>query len=108
MYKATILYGHPDDPEAFDRYYREVHIPIARQMQGLTGWTITWLEPDVNGNPPEYYLIAELWAESRQALQAILASEAGQAAARDVEEFATGGAALLFGPAAVGLGGGDA
>src|SRR5690625_7332918 len=98
MYKATILYGHPDDPEAFDRYYREVHIPIARQMQGLTGWTITSLEPDVNGNPPEHYLIAELWGESRQALQAILASDAVHAAAPDLEELAPGGGARRLGP----------
>ncbi len=98
MYKVTILYGHPEDPEAFDRHYREVHIPLAKRMRGLTGWTLTWLEPDFDGIAPEYHLIAELWANSRQELQAAFESEAGQAAARDVETFATGGVTFLFGP----------
>ena len=28
MYRLTVLYGHPKDPREFDRYYREVHIPL--------------------------------------------------------------------------------
>lgn len=98
MYKATVLYGHPDDPAAFDHHYREVHIPLARRIPGLTGWTLTWLEPDLDGNPPAHYLIAELWANSRAELQAAFHSEAGQAAAHDVARFATGGVTFLFGP----------
>lgn len=98
MYRATVLYGHPDDPEAFDRHYRDVHIPLARRMPGLAGWTITWLRPDFDGNPPEHYLIAELWADTREQLQAAFDSEAGRAAADDVEKFATGGVTFLFGP----------
>ena len=40
MIRLTVLYGHPDDPAEFDRYYRDVHIPIAKKMKGLRGWTI--------------------------------------------------------------------
>ena len=29
------LYETPTEPEAFDRHYREVHIPLARQLPGL-------------------------------------------------------------------------
>ncbi len=37
MVKLTVLYGHPTDPAAFDRHYQEVHIPLARTMQGWKG-----------------------------------------------------------------------
>ncbi len=30
MTRLTVLCGHPRDPAAFDRYYHEVHIPIAK------------------------------------------------------------------------------
>ena len=29
------LYETPADPEAFDRHYREVHIPLGRRLPGL-------------------------------------------------------------------------
>ena len=37
MYRMTILYGMPEDPEHFRTYHRDTHIPLARRMQGLTG-----------------------------------------------------------------------
>jgi len=40
MFRLTVLYGHPTDPDAFDRYYHSVHIPLAKKMKGLKGWTI--------------------------------------------------------------------
>jgi|SRR5690625_404065 len=97
MYRCTILYGQPDDPAAFDRYYREVHIPIARKMSGLTGWNLTWID-SMNGDlGSEIYLIADLYAADKSAMDAVLASPEGQAAAADVPNFATGGATFLFG-----------
>jgi uncharacterized protein (TIGR02118 family) len=35
------LYDTPADPEAFDRYYREVHIPLAKQLPGLRKYTVS-------------------------------------------------------------------
>lgn len=96
MYKVTVLYGHPDDPTAFDEHYERVHIPLASQMRGLTGWTITRPEAGHDGEPPAYHLIAELWADTRKDLLAIFDSPEGRAAA-DVAGFATGGATFLYG-----------
>ena len=98
MYKATIIYGRPTDPASFDRHYREVHIPIAAGMPHLTGWTITWLEPDFDGTGPDQYLIAELYAPTRDELKAAFESDAGRRAAADVDEFASGGVKMMFGP----------
>ena len=96
MTRLTVLYGHPDDPAAFDRYYRDVHIPLARQMRGLTGWTIGKCESAAPGEEPPYYMIVGLYAATRADLEAILASPEGQATIADVPNFATGGFTLLF------------
>jgi len=96
MTRLTVLYGHPTDPAAFDRYYHETHIPIARTMKGLKGWTIGKCESAAPGEQPPYYLIVSLYAESREAFEAILASPEGQATVADVANFATGGAKFIY------------
>lgn len=96
MYQLTILYGHPDDAEEFDRYYYEEHIPIARRMKGLTGWTIGKLEAMSPGEKPPYYMVVSLFADTREDLEKILDSPEGRAAADDVPNFATGGATFMF------------
>ena len=29
MIKITVLYGHPKNPQEFERYYAEKHMPLA-------------------------------------------------------------------------------
>lgn len=97
MYRLTVLYGRPTDPEEFDRYYRETHLPIAQQMTGLTDWTLTWPSQQEGDVSSAIHLIVDLYAEDEAAMTAVLESEAGQAASADVENFATGGATFLHG-----------
>jgi uncharacterized protein (TIGR02118 family) len=96
MTRLTVLYGHPSDPAAFDRYYHEVHVPIARRMTGLTGWTIGKCESATPGERPPYYMIVGLYAATRADLEAVLASPEGQATIADVPTFATGGVTFLY------------
>ena len=96
MTRLTVLYGHPEDPAVCDRYYREVHLPLAKKMKGLKGWTIGKCQSATPGEDPPYYLIVGLYAESREAMEAILNSPEGQAAVADVPKFATGGATFLY------------
>ena len=51
MIRLLVLYGHPKDPAAFDRYYREKHIPIASRMKGLKKWTIGKVAGTPGGEP---------------------------------------------------------
>lgn len=78
---------------AFDKYYNENHIPLAKQLPGLVRYTIS---RNLAANA-QYYLIAELdWADMASA-QAALRSPIGAACAADVAKFATTGApSLLF------------
>lgn len=91
-----VLYGHPQDPKAFDKYYDEIHVPIARKMKGLKKWTIGKVLGTPEGGPSPYYYIADLYAESREAMEAILASPEGQAAVEDVPKFASGGVTFIY------------
>ena len=93
MYRMTILYGTPTDPEAFRRYYYDTHIPIARRMKGLTGWNLSWID----GEDSRYILVAELYAESADAMTAILDSAEGRAASADLDNFVTGTVEFLTG-----------
>lgn len=96
MHKLTVLYGHPKDPAEFDRYYYETHIPIAKKMKGLKGWTIGKCQQGADGTQSPYYMIVALYADTRTDIESILASPEGQAAVNDVPNFATGGATFLY------------
>ena len=96
MTRLTVLYGHPNDPDEFDRYYREVHIPLARKMKGLKGWTIGKCQAINQNEKPTYYMIVGLYGESREAIEAVLNSPEGKATVDDVPNFATGGVTFLY------------
>ena len=59
MVRVFALYGQPEDPAAFDRYYRDTHIGLAQRLPGLRRYTISRGLQAVEGESP-YRLIAEL------------------------------------------------
>ena len=94
MHILTVLYGHPDDPAAFDAHYEGTHVPLVNKIDGLRGWTRRKVA-SMDDNPAPYYLIAELQFDSMEQLQASMGSAEGQAAANDVPHFASGGATMM-------------
>jgi uncharacterized protein (TIGR02118 family) len=96
MYRLTILYGHPEDPRAFDDYYENVHLPIARRMTGLKKWTIGRGESIDPAEAAPYHLVVGLYADTRADLERILDSPEGRAAVADVPHFATGGVTFVY------------
>lgn len=96
MVRLQVLYGHPKDPAAFDKYYQEHHIPIARRMKGLKKWTVGRVLGSADGKPSPYYYMADLYMESRAAFDELLASPEGKAAVADVPNYATGGVTFLY------------
>lgn len=96
MVRFLVLYDIPADPEAFDRHYREIHIPLAKQLPGLRRYTISRNHQPVRGDR-SYYLVAELDWDDTAAMQQAFASEVGRATAADVPEFApTGVSSLVY------------
>jgi uncharacterized protein (TIGR02118 family) len=74
-------YETPADPGAFDRHYREVHIPLLRRLPGLRRFTVSRDVTALHGEP--YHLIAELDWDTMDDLRAAFASPEGQATATD-------------------------
>ena len=93
VHRLVVSYGQPDDPAAFDAYYRDTHTPLATKMPGLVRYTYGHGQA-VNPEQPAPYLLAELDFDSVEAMGAAFASEEGKAAAGDVANFATGGATM--------------
>lgn len=96
MVRLLVLYGHPKNPTAFDKYYREIHLPLAKRMRGLKKWTIGKVLGTPDGGPPPYYYAADLYAESRGEIEAILATPEGRAAVEDVPNYASGGVTFVY------------
>lgn len=97
MIQLTVLYGQPQDPAAFDRHYQGTHAALAQKIPGLKGFVITRPASLNPQEPSPYYVIADLYFDSMAALQTALQSSEGQAAAGDLQNFATGGATLVAG-----------
>ncbi|MEV6053159.1 EthD family reductase [Streptomyces sp. NPDC052107] len=81
------LYETPADPGAFDRHYREVHIPLGRRLPGLRRYTVGRETAPVRGGAP-YYLVATLEWDSVEELRAAFASAEGRATAADAARLA--------------------
>ena len=93
--KFVALYGPPADAAAFERYYAETHVPLARRLPGLQQVETTLILNAAQGEVAPYYRIAELWFTDIGQLQAAVMSAEGQALTADVANFATGGVTVL-------------
>jgi|SRR3954464_47562 uncharacterized protein (TIGR02118 family) len=95
MPKILVLYNPPTNPAAFDKYYRDIHVPLAKKIAKVRSYTISTSPPTVlAGNP--VHLVAELSFDSMEDLGIGLASAEGQATAADLANFADGGATILI------------
>lgn len=101
MYQLTVLYNQPEDAAAFDKYYDDVHTPIASKIPNLQRLSVSRPGPGPDGSLPAYHLIAVLEFPDEATFGAALSSAEGQAAAADVPNFATTGATMLAGPLTV-------
>ena len=76
------LYETPADPAAFDRHYRDVHLPLGTRLPGLRRYTVSWDAVAVRGGTP-CHLVAELEWDTMDELRAAFASPEGRATAAD-------------------------
>jgi len=95
MVKLIALYRTPDNPEAFDRHYADVHTPLVRKMPGLRKLELARITGAPIGEP-KHYLIAEMYFDNQDALDSALASPEGKATARDLMSFAANLVTMFF------------
>jgi len=87
--KLIVFYRTPRDPAEFDRYYAQVHIPLAKKIPGLRTGAPT--------GASDLYLIAELYFDNAAAREAALASNEAKATEADLSKFAEGIVSVYFG-----------
>lgn len=96
MIKLTALYRKPEDAESFERHYFGIHIPLIKQIPGLQRIEITRVTVAPMGES-RYYLMAEMYFTSMDAMNAANASPQGRAAAKDLMSFAADIVTLFYG-----------
>jgi len=94
--RLVVVYKTPKDPSAFDRYYFSTHVPLANKIPGLRRYEVSNGPVASPAGPSGVHLIAILQFDDVAAIQQAFASPEGQAAAGDLQNFATGGADLYF------------
>ena len=97
MPRLIVLYNTPDDPDAFDAHYRDVHTPIVARYPNVRDMRL--IKPaGVGGREAPFHLMAEMVFDSEADLDEALASEAGAESARDLRNFAGAGATMFIAP----------
>ena len=69
MVKAVVLYGPPEDPDEFERYYAETHAALAKAIPGLRRFEAARGIATPDGSDVPYQRIAELTFDDVAALQ---------------------------------------
>lgn len=94
MVRVVVLYGHPEDPQHFDRHYAEEHLALAARIPNCT--EAVWGHvATLDGSSPPYHLSAVLTFESLEVARASFSGPEAAAATADFENFATGGVTVL-------------
>jgi len=90
MARLVVMYKTPKDAAAFDKYYLDKHVPIAKKIPGLRKYEVSRGPIATPSGASAYHLIATLHFDDIAAIQNAFASAEGQAAAADVQVFAPG------------------
>ncbi len=88
MARMLVIYKTPKDPEAFDRHYYNVHLPLARQLPGLRKYEVSAGPIIAMAGAVDPYLVGILHFDSLAAIKEAFASECGRACAADRRLFA--------------------
>lgn len=97
MAKLFAIYQQPANVAAFDDYYFNKHVPLAKTIPGLRSYEVT--SGDVMGMAGKHgvYLVAILGFDSMAAIGAAMVSPQGQATAADLANFASAGVEVMMG-----------
>ena len=96
MARLVVMYKTPRDAAAFDQYYFDRHVPLAKKIPGLRKYEAIKGPVATPAGPSGIHLVAILHFDDMAAIQSAFASAEEQAAAGDLQNFATGGADLHF------------
>lgn len=94
MHCLMVLYPQPDQPDAFKKYYKDSHLPLAQQLPGIRSYSYGY--PEVLGETAnDSFCVFQAMFEDVEAMARALDSEIGQRVAADVPNYSPKGATLL-------------
>jgi uncharacterized protein (TIGR02118 family) len=96
MARLVVLYKTPQNAAAFDKYYFDTHVPLAKKLPGVRKYEVSKGAITTPAGPSSLHLVAILHFDDVASIQRALASAEGQAAAADLGNFATAGVDLIM------------
>lgn len=96
MAKVLVQYKQPADAGAFNHHYLTIHAPLVKALPGLRSFEISEGDIMAPGGHADVFMVAILTFDSASAIEAALASPAGQATVADLANFAAAGADILI------------
>lgn len=91
---VVVLFNAPKDTAAFEKYYRETHVPLVGQHAAEIGFkraVLTKFDRAADGSKPRFYREAQLWFDSEDALKKGMATAGFKAIGADFAKFVTNG-----------------
>jgi len=83
MAKMVVIYRMPNDPEAFDAHYFNVHIPLAKRLPGLRKYEVSRRPILTPAGDVEPYLVGILYFDDLAAIRRAFATPEGKICAAD-------------------------
>ena len=78
MATLVVMYKTAKDPTAFDKYYVEKHIPLAKKIPGLRKYEVSQGPVATPAGPSAYHLVALLHYDNIAAIQSALPAQRGK------------------------------
>jgi uncharacterized protein (TIGR02118 family) len=95
MVKLVALYKKSANVQDFDDQYFNTHIPLASKLPGLKKVEVARVT-GTPGGESEYHLMAELYFDSAEDLQAAMSSPEGRASTKNLMSFAKDVTYVMF------------
>ena len=88
MARMVVIYRTPENVEAFDRHYFDIHVPLAKKIPGLRKYEISDGPIMTPVGASNVHRIGTLHFDDLTAIEKAFASAEGQAAGADRRLFA--------------------
>lgn len=96
MVKLSVFYGEPRDAAAFEKYYADIHVPLASKMQGVNKIELSRVIGTPDGKTPAFYRMADLYFNDAEHMKRVMETPEAKATVADLANFATGGVTVLI------------
>lgn len=80
--KLIVLYSNIKDPEKFDEYYKNVHIPLANKIPGVRKIAVSKVKGVAVGKA-NYYQVVEVYFDDIESLKKASESKEAKEASKD-------------------------